>query len=844
VRWIAAATTIKSADVDRQRRGRIVATMALGMLLVSLVSVPTAFIQANVAQELLTYAIGSFLFIVSGWLARRGRVDIAGALIVGTISLGIFLLMLSSGNTLTLPYYLSVSVLIASIVLRARYLAVVVLANLAGLVLTLIASGAQLSSISSRMAFIDHVTITVIVALLGYIGNVTIQRAIAAAQQAQARAETLSAVLERRVAERTAVLQEREARYRDIAELTSDFVFTGVFRADGTARLTWTSEAVARITGYTFAEIEPHAAWWMSQIHADDKQAVLECIVRLRAGEETTYEFRLLTKDGRTRWLRTYARPQRSGDGSQVVGFLGGAQDITEHREAEDALRRSEATKSAILAAVPDLMFHMRGDGRILAVHANAVGGLPAAPQALVGRPLHALFPPEIAEQTARTIRQTLQTGEVQHFEYQLPDGDAMRYWEARAAVIGDDEVLVLVRDVTERTRSEISRLEMERSMLHMQKLESLGVLAGGIAHDFNNLLTGILGNAELLSFDIGHKPTLREPLAQIEHSARRAAELTQQILAYAGKGRFMVEPVRLNLVITEMPQLLETLLPKAVALHLDLDPNLPAINADAAQLRQVVLNLLINAGEAMSTAGGTINCATGVRSLDAATLAEAYRAPELPAGAYVELRVQDDGGGMDARTLARMFDPFFTTKFTGRGLGLAAVQGIVRSHGGAIHVRSAVGVGTTFSLLFPPWATPAASKPADTGSSSLEPGKGSVLVVDDEEPIRTLAKRLLERQGFHVLTATDGQDGVDLLRANADRVVCVLLDLTMPRLAGAEALVAMRQISPTVPVVVMSGYSAETVSQQFANVAALRCLQKPFTVQEMWDQLREVDVV
>ncbi|MBC8075906.1 MAG: response regulator [Chloroflexales bacterium] len=840
---ITSITTINSADANEQRRGRMVIIMALGMLCATVLGFPTAFIQPNVGQELVTFGSGGLIFLLICRLARRGHVTTGAILLIITISLGVFSLTLANGNLITTPYFLAVSVLVAGLVLRPRYIWLVVLANFVGFCLTILfVPTIQIYDPITQLVLIDHVLIMLIIALTGFLGSITVQQALNVAQRSQEDAEATSAVLEQRVVERTAILQEREARYRDIAELTSDFVYTSTSGADGIPRLNWVSESVFRVTGYHLQEIELPTLW-LTLLHAEDRAALIAQSQRVQQGQESISELRIITKQGAIRWLRNYIRPQWDTTGTRVIGALGAAQDTTERKQAEEALRRSEATKSALLAAIPDLMFHIHKDGTILAVQSDNAGDLLVPTANTLGQPLRAVAPPELAEQTLRIVHQALQTRTVQHYEYQLTMGDTLRECEARAVAIGDDEVLVLVRDVTARKHAEVARLEMERSLLQTQKLESLGVLAGGIAHDFNNLLTGILGNVQLLLIDVAHQPALRESVAQIEVSARRAAELTQQILAYAGKGRFVVEPVSLNRLITEMPQLLEALLPKTVSLHLHLAPDLLAMDADATQLRQVVLNLLINAGEAM-TFGGVINCSTSVRSFDSPTLANTYRAPDLPAGAYVVLEVHDSGSGMDPITLARIFDPFFTTKFTGRGLGLAAVLGIVRGHHGAIRVQSAVGIGTTFSILFPPSAARAPVVATLPPPSPLARGQGTVLVVDDEPAIRVVAQRILERQGFSVLTAVDGQDGVDVLQANADAVVCVLLDLTMPRLEGPQALAAMRQIRPAVPIIIMSGYSAENVSQQFPNVTALRCLQKPFTMNDMWERLRQVGVV
>jgi signal transduction histidine kinase/ActR/RegA family two-component response regulator len=376
------------------------------------------------------------------------------------------------------------------------------------------------------------------------------------------------------------------------------------------------------------------------------------------------------------------------------------------------------------------------------------------------------------------------------------------------------------------RHRAEAARRELERGMLELQKLESLGLLAGGLAHDFNNLLGVIQGNAELARRRLGTGDPAAAALARIETASSRAADLCRQMLAYAGKGRFITAPLDLGALVAEMADLLGATVARTAVLDLDLAPGLPPVEGDATQLRQVVMNLITNASDALGGAPGTIRVSTALRWCRADAPAAPGCAP-LPAGRHLELAVSDTGCGMDQATIARVFEPFFTTKATGRGLGLAAVQGIVRGHHGAIAIDSQPGGGTTFRVLLPPSERPipAGEPPRARGALS-----GRVLVVDDEAPLRDLAREMLAGLAVETLEASDGLAAVEVFLAERRRIDLVLLDLTMPRLGGVETLRRLRAIDPAVRAVVTSGYTAQEIGLRFGDGPPDGFLHKPYT--------------
>lgn len=400
---------------------------------------------------------------------------------------------------------------------------------------------------------------------------------------------------------------------------------------------------------------------------------------------------------------------------------------------------------------------------------------------------------------------------------------------------------IVVFPDITARKQAEEERRKLERQVLQTQKLESLGVLAGGIAHDFNNLLTAILGNIDLAVADLSPLSPVRENLAEAEKACRRAAELCKQMLAYSGRGRFMVQALGVNELITEMTHMLEVSISKKAVLRLELAPQLPAVKADVTQLRQIVMNLVINASEAIGDQSGVIRIRTAALECDRPYLSEGWLDADLPAGHYVALEVSDTGCGMDKETVARIFEPFFTTKFTGRGLGLAAVLGIVRGHRGSIRVYSEPRRGTTFKLLFPATQEAETRTAAATAGGAAWRGQGVVLLVDDEEDVRRLARRMLERLGFEVLVAVDGREAVKVFKEHGARVGWVLLDLTMPHMDGEETFRALRRLKPGLPVMISSGYHEHEVAQRFAGQKLAGFVQKPYTLDNLRQHLREL---
>ncbi len=399
-----------------------------------------------------------------------------------------------------------------------------------------------------------------------------------------------------------------------------------------------------------------------------------------------------------------------------------------------------------------------------------------------------------------------------------------------------------LQAEIIERELAEEERRKVHVKLLHAQKLESLGVLAGGIAHDFNNLLVGVLGNAGIALQDLPADSPVRQTLKDIETAALRASELTRQMLAYAGKGQVVVQPVDLSHLVEEMANLLASAVSKSARLEYAFARELPRVEADATQLRQVVMNLITNASEAIGASGGTIRVETGVMRADRGYLTETHLGAGLPDGEYVYVEVKDDGHGMHAATLARIFDPFFTTKFTGRGLGLAAVLGIVRTHHGAIKVASASGKGTTIRVLLPVADGTAEDAPPAEAEQADAPGRGgTILVVDDEETVRAVARRMLERAGFTVRVAAGGQDALHQFRLDPAAFDAVLLDMTMPDLGGAQVFEEMRRIRADVRVLLSSGFTPEEMLGQVPGAGPAGFVQKPYRPADLVAAVRGV---
>ncbi|MFZ1376865.1 MAG: CHASE domain-containing protein [Geothrix sp.] len=506
------------------------------------------------------------------------------------------------------------------------------------------------------------------------------------------------------------------------------------------------------------------------------------------------------------------------------------------HRRDAQALRESEARFRHLIDVMGEGLWVLDGQGLTTFVNRRMAEMLGYSPADMVGRSLFEFMAEADAAQVKRSLSEPRDGhGSQQDLRFRRKDGGELWTIVTGSPVVDEDgqlvSVLGVVTDITERRRQ-------EQAQLQSQKLESLGILAGGIAHDFNNLLTAILGNISLAQLCMSKVAPAWPYLENMERAVQRATNLTRQMLAYSGKGRFVVGPLDLNQAVEELSHLLSVSTSKKVAIRFQLAENLPTLVGEATQIQQVVMNLVTNAAEAIGDVEGIVSIRTGLQAYGGPDLARDYPGQAMEPGQFLTLEVSDTGQGMTPEVQARIFEPFFTTKFTGRGLGLSAMQGIVRGHRGGIRVYSEVGKGTTFKVIFPAGSGLVAEAVGAVEEEAWT-GRGTILVVDDEEAVRLVATDMIRSMGFEVVTAEDGVQALERFKECPVPICAVLMDLTMPHMDGLETFRELRRLDPACRVVLTSGYNEQEAIQDFLGKGLAAFLQKPFLREDLRKVLR-----
>ena len=612
-------------------------------------------------------------------------------------------------------------------------------------------------------------------------------------------------------------------------------------------------EQWARMLGYSLDEIPPvdnnFFSWWESLVHPDDVQKFRRAREQIIKGNKTNCEIevRHLHKKGHWVYLHIFCSiGDRDQDGrvNRVVGMI-----IDDTKNIMSELEN--ARLATVVKQAGEAVCILDTDGLIQYVNPAFERSSGYTESELIGNSLTVVEDKSRSSQSREQMWHDLRNGEVWSgtlFNLRK-NGERYEVAQSISPIMSVDNstsgYAVIQRDITFERR-------LQAKMEHSDRLESLGVLAGGIAHDFNNLLTAIMGNASIATMKLQQpsatkaegRTTITEHLQRIENSCKSAADLCKQMLAYSGRGKFEVKSTNLSVVVEEMSKLMAVSLSKNTELKFNLADNLPEIEADTAQLQQVIMNLLTNASEAISSGGtkGRITVSTGVAQANKLMLERSMTGEELTPGQYVYLRVSDNGCGMDEATKKKIFDPFFTTKFTGRGLGMSAMLGIVRGHKGALTLETQKGKGSCFTVMFPHAGLERqiedqATINASGTLSGIRPGK--ILVIDDDESIRETASMMLATLGFSVLTAQDGLQGLEVFRDHEDEIAAVLLDMTMPNMNGEECFHELKRISPDVKVILSSGYAEDEATKRFSGLGLAGFVQKPYGTQHLRHGLR-----
>ena len=639
-------------------------------------------------------------------------------------------------------------------------------------------------------------------------------------------------------------LRESEERFRLLADSAPIMIWMG----DAEGQWRYFNRTWLEFVGLTTEEAAGTA--WMRNLHPDDQENC-QIIYRDSFSGHTSYtmEYRIRRANGRYHWVMEKGAPRFSHSGA-FLGFIGSAVDMHVRKEIMAALQESEHRYRQVTTVSPIAIAILSDTEVLFANPAAAKLAGARSPSDLVGRSLFNFATPERQNSLAKRLSSVHISRDVAppteeklvRLNGSVADVESTMvpiYWE------GTPRVLMILRDVSDRKRTEAERRRVEEEMWRAQKMESLGVLAGGIAHDFNNLMMAVLGNTEMAIEELQDTSPMLKTLQQIECAARRAAELANQMLAYSGRGRFALDRIDIGKFVQETMATVEQTLAKDIVLNYHIDQTKAFVEADTNQLRQIIMNLFMNASEAIGEQQGAISIAIELKECMRDLLDSGVGDKGLAPGRYVSVEISDTGCGMDPATLARAFDPFFSTKFPGRGLGLSAVLGIVRGHRGTILLASEQGVGTRFEVLLPE-ASENVSVSEEEKVSLPRPTQDQmkVLVVDDEDIVREMVGKILTRAGYTPILASGGRQAVSIFKELQDEIVMVLLDFTMPDMDGGETFHALRAISPHVPVLFSSGFDERDMSiilKQRGADGIAGFIQKPYRYATMVEKIKEV---
>jgi PAS domain S-box-containing protein len=614
-------------------------------------------------------------------------------------------------------------------------------------------------------------------------------------------------------------LRESEEKYRDLVENIDEVIYS----IGDKGIVTYISPSIEHFIEYSPDEVIGHH--FREFIHKKDIRRLKEGFIDVMSGDTISNEYRILTKSGEIKWMRTSSKPVVKGD--KIIGVHGMLTDVTERKKAEEELKKSESKSRAILDAIPDLIFILNKNGVFLDYKAQREEDLYLPSDKFLGKKIDEVLPNDLVKLVKYHIKRALETGTVQVFEYQLKIKGEMRDYEARMVVSGEDEVLSIMREITESKK-------MEEELVKVEKLESLGVLAGGIAHDFNNILTGILGNITLAKMDTKVNEEIFKVLTDAEKATKQAKDLTQQLLTFSRGGA----PVKKSIYIGD---LIESSVNFALSgsncsCEFSISKDISPVEVDEGQMNQVIQNLIINSDQAMPEGGVIDVTARNVTIGDEESL-------PLKEGKYVLISIEDNGVGIPKEHIQKMFDPYFTTKQRGSGLGLATAYSIIKRHGGHITVQSELGTGTTFNIYLP--TSKKRIKKREGIKGKLIKGKGRILLMDDEEIIRETTGRMLKRLGYDVEFAEDGKKAIDLyIKANKTNEAfdIVIMDLTVPGgMGGKEAIRRLLEIDPGITAIVTSGYSTDPIMAKYSDYGFKGVVVKPYDIEGLSNALQSI---